>query len=114
MSEQHEHTRAPANPSSGDRIVCGCGYAAEFVVLDDGLPGEWVDTSDAIPAEPVATVGATMSESSAEKDARCPVCGEVGVKACVDSEGRELDHDHEGRPPFFPPGFERIFPPARP
>jgi PHP family Zn ribbon phosphoesterase len=51
-----------------------------------------------------------MSEHSAEKGAlACPMCGEVGVKACIDEEGRELSYDHEGRPPFFPPGVDRIF-----
>jgi hypothetical protein len=48
--------------------------------------------------------------SEAGNDLRCPVCGEVGVRACVDDKGRELAVDHEGRPPFFPPGFDRIFP----
>jgi len=38
----HEHRQAPPDPHNGDRLVCGCGYVAEFVVLDDGRPGEWV------------------------------------------------------------------------
>lgn len=42
--------------------------------------------------------------------ARCPVCGEVGVTACMDEDGGPLDVDHVGRPPFFPPGFDRAFP----
>lgn len=90
MSE-HEHEQVPANPSDGDRIVCACGYSAEFVVLDDGLPGEWVDTDT-----PTATTC-------------CPTRGSDGVKACVDARGRELSFDHDDRPPFFPPGFDRIW-----
>jgi hypothetical protein len=43
-------------------------------------------------------------------DLACPACVEVGVKACVDEEGRELTYDHEGRPPFFPPVFDDIWP----
>lgn len=43
----HEHTQAPSNPKDGDTLACSCGYAAEFVELDDGLPGEWVSTGSA-------------------------------------------------------------------
>jgi hypothetical protein len=43
-----ECQQVPANPQDGDTFACPhCGYAATFVVLDDGLPGEWVDTDDA-------------------------------------------------------------------
>ena len=46
MDMDHGHDQAPANPRNGDRVTCArCGYSAEFVVLDDGLPGEWVDTT---------------------------------------------------------------------
>lgn len=42
MSE-HAHEQVSDEPADGDRFHCeGCGYSAEFVVLDDGLPGEWV------------------------------------------------------------------------
>lgn len=42
-ADQHGHAQAPTDPADGDRFTCeGCGYSAEFVVLDDGLPGEWV------------------------------------------------------------------------
>lgn len=40
MTTRHEHVQAVEDP--GDEIRCPCGYVAEFVVLDDGLPGEWV------------------------------------------------------------------------
>lgn len=36
-----------------------------------------------------------------ESETHCPVCGEAGVKACVDEQGRELSYDHDGRPPYF-------------
>lgn len=52
-------------------------------------------------------------EREREAPEACPVCGEVGVKACVDEEGRELNYDHEGRPPYFPPVVDRIFWPKR-
>ncbi len=51
---------------------------------------------------------------SAESETRCPVCGENGVRACIDESGDLLAFDHEGRPAFFPPGFDRILPPAKP
>jgi hypothetical protein len=38
----HGHTQAPENPKDGDRFVCDCGCAFEFVILNDGKPGEWV------------------------------------------------------------------------
>ena len=38
----HVHIKEDANPVDGDTITCGCGFAAQFVVLDDGKPGEWV------------------------------------------------------------------------
>lgn len=95
-----EHDQVPSDPADGERFTCShCGATSEFVVLDDGKPGEWVDTTPP-PSE------------STESDARCPVCGETGVRACVDADGREMDTDHAGRPPFFPPGFDRIFPPS--
>ena len=50
------------------------------------------------------------NDTEATDPLRCPTCGEVGVKACVDEQGRQLDYDHDGRPAFFPVGFERIFP----
>lgn len=47
---------------------------------------------------------------SMQQSATCPVCGKVGVKACVDAQGHELTYDHPGRPPFFPPGFDDVWP----
>lgn len=41
----HRHRLAPENPVDGQVHTCTCGFVAEFVVLDDGLPGEWVQTS---------------------------------------------------------------------
>lgn len=32
----------------------------------------------------------------------CPTCGAHSVKACRDSEGAELHHDHAGRPQELP------------
>ena len=68
------------------------------------------------PSEVAAAQATALLESGwvvIPPDMRCPTCGELGVRACVDTEGRLMDGDHEGRPPFFPPGFDRIFPAAR-
>ena len=43
--QAHEHTQPPENPTDGDTLTCPCGYTAEFVDLDNGLPGEWIQTS---------------------------------------------------------------------
>ena len=43
-------------------------------------------------------------------DNACPVCGETGVNACINEAGELLNHDHIGRPPYFPPEFETIWP----
>jgi hypothetical protein len=42
---KHEHDQVPNEPEDGQRFTCACGYVAEFIVLDDGLPGEWVGTT---------------------------------------------------------------------
>lgn len=47
----HKHALAPTDPQGGVTFSCVCGYSAEFVVLDDGLPGEWVDTTPITPEE---------------------------------------------------------------
>lgn len=41
--EEHKHAQAPQNPKDGEKFICGCGYSAEYVVLD-GV-GEWIGTS---------------------------------------------------------------------
>jgi len=45
----------------------------------------------------------------------CPACGEAGVEACIDADGKEMRVDHEERPrelakllALFPPDKTRI------
>ena len=85
MSEQHEHDQVPANPQDGDRFSCACGYSAEFVVLDDGLPGEWVSVSPPANETPMADTaeeGTCGCPTIANGDMRCHVCGEYVNKRC--------------------------------
>lgn len=41
-------------------------------------------------------------------DTKCPICGEDGVRACVDSDGNPLMYDHDGRPPYFQPWVDAL------
>lgn len=57
-----ECDQVPNNPTDGARFTCSrCGDAAEFVVLDDGLPGEWVQVGPP-GGEAAATVEAWADE----------------------------------------------------
>lgn len=66
----HGHAIVPANAQDGDRFTCArCGYSAEFVVLNDGLPGEWVDTTPHVNETIVYRYRVTYTDGAGDEQA---------------------------------------------